>query len=118
MKGMIAAVLVLPLALLIRAEDAQACSQCAMDAPRCDPTNYRMCSAHVKALTCEDWHAACGYTYDAAEISADGSLAVLPAEDPAAVDVEVRGCHGLIVHRAFSTDQVASYRDDSRRLVI
>jgi hypothetical protein len=118
MKGMLTALLVLPLALLIPAEDAQACSRCAMDAPRCDPTNYRNCAAYPRALTCDDWQAACGFTYDAGKISADGSLAALPPEVPADVGAEVRGCHGLIVHRAFSADQVASFRDDSRRLVI
>lgn len=116
------AVLMAATALLVPAREADAqCGRCSSTALRCEPYNYRKCIAGRDLKTglqyCSEEAAACGFTYDAAAVGADGSLAAAgDAVTAAEATGHVRGCHGLIVARAYSVAQVARTRTATARI--
>lgn len=96
-----------------------ACSRCDTEEPKClEAINIR-CYAYPKTRTCDEYTTSCAYAYAPTGISADGSIA-----DPAASPVpgsateQVRGCHGLIVDRAYSDDRQAQARAGSEHIVL
>lgn len=109
--------------LVFAPRDAAACSRCDPDAPRCQTANYSRCStyAYSKAITvCEEWYAECAWVYAPDEVSADGSLALAAAQEPAtlAVTEQVRGCHGLIVKRDYTAARMEQARAATRRILL
>lgn len=113
--GMLAGV-----AILAMPQSADACSECDPDRPRCRETINRRCNASAKQLWCEEWVTSCAYAYAPAEISADGSVASLaasPSLDHRYAE-QARGCHGLIVDRAYSPNRQAQAHTASKRIVL
>lgn len=110
------------LAMLAIPRSADACSRCDPERPRCMAAVNSRCGtyAYSKTVTvCEEYYTSCAYVYAPAEISADGSIATL-ASVPAsgAADEQVRGCHGLIVDRAYSDARQAQARAGSKQIVL
>jgi hypothetical protein len=103
-------------------KNATACSRCDPSAPRCQTANYSRCStyAYSKTVTiCEEQYAQCAWVYAPSEVSADGSLATLALAAPENVTrAQVRGCHGLIVDRAYAIDRQTDARASSREIVL
>jgi hypothetical protein len=110
------------LAMLAVPRNADACSVCDTDRPRCNAAVNFRCStyAYSKTLTvCEQYATSCAYAYAPAEISADGSIVNLAASPAAKQKTEqVRGCHGLIVDRAYTDARQAQARAGSRQIVL
>lgn len=103
---------------------AEACSRCNREQPMCEAANWRMCQVMQVSPTqymCTESFSQCAWVYNALEISVDGSLAQAEdARDSTRGDVkgEVRGCHGLLLERAATSERSAQVRRESSRIVI
>lgn len=101
---------------------ADACSACDTDRPRCNAAVNSRCTTYAYSKTlmvCEQYQTSCAYAYAPAEISADGSIASLAASAALEPDAEqVRGCHGLIVDRAYSEARQAQARAGSKQITL
>jgi hypothetical protein len=110
------------LAVLATPRSGDACSICDPDRPRCLEAINSRCStyAYSKTVTvCETYQTSCAYAYAPGEISADGSIARAAASQPPELLAEqARGCHGLIVDRAYSDARQAQARAGSTQIVL
>lgn len=110
-------------ALLVPEAVYGTCQRCDPNRPRCMDANYSKCVVeHFPDLgtsTCEESWSPCGWAYNAAEVSADGSLAAarLPGEDDPGLEL-ARGCHQLVVARHYSADRAEHLRAESASLRI
>jgi hypothetical protein len=116
------AVLLGCVAILSLPQNADACSTCDTEQAKCNAAINSRCYVYAYSKTvmaCDTYYTSCAYAYAPAEISADGSIASLAALKAAESDGEqVRGCHGLIVDRAYSAARQAQARAGSKQIML